>query len=40
MLVTMDVKALFTNTPQDEGAQSVGEALSKEAHVEIPPQFL
>ena len=33
MLVTMDVTALFTNTPQDESAQSVGEALSEEAHV-------
>ena len=40
MLVTMDVKALFTNTPQDEGAQCVGEALSEEPHGKIPPQFL
>ena len=40
MLVTMDVIGLFTNTPQDECAQSVDEALIEEPHGKIPQQFL
>ena len=40
MLVTMDVTALFTNTPQDQGAQAVEEALTEEAHGRVTPQFL
>ena len=40
MLVSMDDIGLFTNTPQDKSAQSVGETLSEESHGETPPPFL
>ena len=40
MLVTLDVIALFTNTPQEECAQATEEALSEEPHGKTPTNFL
>ena len=36
----MDVKALFTNTPQHEGAETAEEALSEDTHNKVPSKFL
>ena len=40
MLVTLDVQALFANTPQEECAQATEETLSEEPHEKTPTNFL
>ena len=36
----MDVTGLFTNTPQEEGAQCTEDAMNNDAHVKTSPMFL
>ena len=40
LLVTMDATALFINTPQEEGAQSILEGLNENPHRKVPPSFI
>ena len=40
LLVTVDVTGLFTNIPQDEGAQTVGEDLDERDVKSVPTQFI
>ena len=40
MLVTLDVQAWFTSTPQEECVQATEEALSEEPHGKTPTNFL
>ena len=40
ILVTMDVSALYTNIPQNEGVQCVEEELNKRKNPKVPTGFL
>ena len=40
MLVTIDVSALYTNIPQEEGLQCVREALFSRSDPKVPTEFL
>ena len=40
ILVTFDVKALFTNIPQDEGAQCTEEALNERESQKVPTEYI
>ena len=40
MLVSIDVSALYTNIPQDEGIEAVREALLERDNPEVPTDFL
>ena len=40
MLVSIDVSALYTNIPQDEGIAAVREALLEKENTDIPADFI
>ena len=40
ILVSIDVSALYTNIPQDEGIEAVREALLERNNPEVPTDFL
>ena len=40
ILVTVDVSALYTNIPQNEGIEAVRESLSDRENLEVPTEFL
>ena len=40
MLVSIDVSALYTNIPQDEGIEAVRETLLERDHPEVPTDFI
>jgi len=39
-LVSIDVSALYTNIPQEEGLEAAKEALENTENVNIPPEFI
>ena len=40
ILVSIDVSALYTNIPQDEGIEAVREVLTERKNCEVPTDFL
>ena len=40
MLVSIDVSALYTNIPQDEGIEAIREVLIERENLEVPTDFL
>ena len=40
ILVTIDVSALYTNIPQDEGIESIREALYERSDASVPSEFI